>query len=84
MGKINNSQDGKIHDATEISKCHSAGHNNSPKIAIPVLTPDRLKKNQNGRQLKENGEEMFTLTAQDKHGVGTNVIGGLETETRKK
>ena len=35
----------------------------------PVLTPDRLKKRQNGRRMKEDGEEMFTLTAQDKHGI---------------
>ena len=34
-----------------------------------VLTPDRKEKRQNGRRLKEEGEEMFTLTAQDKHGV---------------
>jgi len=39
--------------------------------AIPVLTPDRLKKRQNGRRFKEDGEEMFTITAQDKHGVFT-------------
>ncbi len=38
-------------------------------VAIPVLTPDRVKKRQNGRRFKENGEPMFTLTAQDKHGV---------------
>jgi DNA (cytosine-5)-methyltransferase 1 len=40
-----------------------------PKIAIPVLTPDRAEKRQNGRRFKENGEPMFTLTAQDRHGV---------------
>jgi len=39
--------------------------------AIPVLTPDRLEKRQNGRRFKEDGEEMFTITAQDKHGVFT-------------
>jgi DNA (cytosine-5)-methyltransferase 1 len=38
-------------------------------VAIPVLTPDRLTKRQNGRRLKEDGEEMFTLTSQDRHGV---------------
>ncbi|EAD2972674.1 DNA (cytosine-5-)-methyltransferase [Listeria monocytogenes] len=36
---------------------------------MPVLTPDRIIKRQNGRSFKCNGEEMFTLTAQDKHGV---------------
>jgi DNA (cytosine-5)-methyltransferase 1 len=35
----------------------------------PVLTPEREKKRQNGRRMKEDGEEMFTLTAQDKHGI---------------
>lgn len=37
--------------------------------AIPVLTPDRLEKRQNGRRFKENGEPSFTLTSQDKHGI---------------
>src|SRR5690606_27493036 len=37
--------------------------------AIPVLTPDRAEKRQNGRRFKEPGEPMFTLTAQDRHGV---------------
>ena len=40
-----------------------------PKIAIPILTPDRLEKRQNGRRFKEDGEPMFTITAQDRHGV---------------
>jgi DNA (cytosine-5)-methyltransferase 1 len=35
----------------------------------PVLTPDRLEKHQNGHRFKEDDEESFTLTAQDKHGV---------------
>ena len=39
------------------------------KIAIPVLTPNRVEKRQNGRRFKTNGEPMFTLTAQDQHGV---------------
>lgn len=39
------------------------------QIAIPVLTPDRTEKRQNGRRFKEDGEEMFTLTAQDRHGI---------------
>lgn len=38
-------------------------------VAIPVLTPDRENKRQNGRRCKENGEPMFTLTGQDRHGV---------------
>lgn len=42
-------------------------------IAIPVLTPDRAEKRQNGRRFKEDGEPMFTLTGQDRHGVGITV-----------
>ena len=34
-----------------------------------MLTPDRLEKRQNGRRFKEPGEAMFTLTAQDIHGI---------------
>lgn len=45
------------------------GGNREPKIAIPVLTPDRAEKRQNGRRFKEDGEPMFTITAQDRHGV---------------
>ena len=44
-------------------------HGNDPKVAVPVLTPDRVKKRQNGRRFKNNGEPMFTLTGQDRHGV---------------
>ena len=36
---------------------------------IPVLTPDRAKKRQNGRRFKKDGEPAFTITAVDKHGV---------------
>ena len=39
------------------------------QVAIPVLTPERVNKRQNGRRFKEDGEPMFTLTAQDKHGI---------------
>ena len=39
------------------------------QVAIPVLTPDRANKRQNGRRFKTDGEPMFTLTAQDRHGV---------------
>ena len=43
---------------------------NSAVVEIhPMLTPDRLEKRQNGRRMKEDGEPMFTLTSQDRHGV---------------
>lgn len=35
----------------------------------PVLTPERIEKRQNGRRFKEDGEESFTLTSIDRHGV---------------
>lgn len=55
------------------------GGGREPKIAIPVLTPDRIYKRQNGRRFKENGEPSFTLTAQDRHGimVGRHLIRKL-------
>ena len=44
-------------------------------VAIPVLTPDIGKKNQNGRRLKEDGDPSFTLTAKAPQGVA--VLGGF-------
>ena len=38
----------------------------------PILTPERSKKRQNGRRIKNDGEPAHTLTAQDRHGI---VIG---------
>ena len=42
-------------------------------IAIPVLTPDRAEKRQNGRRFKEDEEPMFTLTGQDRNGIAIEV-----------
>lgn len=44
-----------------------------PRVAIPVITPDRATKRQNGRRFKDNGDPSFTLTAQDRHGVAVGV-----------
>lgn len=41
----------------KLEKCH------------PCMTPDRLNKQQNGRRAKEDEAPMFTLTAQNQHGV---------------
>ena len=38
-------------------------------VCIPCITPDRVEKRQNGRRFKEDGELMFTLTSQDRHGI---------------
>lgn len=42
-------------------------------VAIPVLTPDRAEKRQNGRGFKEDGEPMSTLTGRDRHGIAIEV-----------
>lgn len=39
-------------------------------------------KRQNGRRFKEDGEEAFTLTAQDRHGVAIEVTGYNATAKR--
>lgn len=39
------------------------------KHIFPCLTPDRTEKRQNGPRFRKEDEEMFTLTAQDIHGV---------------
>ena len=56
-------------DSLAPTLCSTTTQKDPLKIAIPVLTPDRPEKKQNGRRFKENGETMFTLTAQDKHGI---------------
>lgn len=76
IAKVSKSQDGKVFDSSGISQCLSAGHNNTPKIAIPVLTPDSATKRQNGRRCKESGEPMFTLTGHDRHGVLISLADG--------
>lgn len=59
-----------IHDIDGISPTIAArDYKGAKQIAIPVLTPDRLNKRQNGRRFKEDGEPMFTLTSQDRHGI---------------
>lgn len=69
-----NPQRGRIYSTEGISPCLNtcSGGGLEPKIAMPVVTPDREKKRQNGRRIKNNNEEMFTLTAQDRHGVAIN------------
>ena len=60
---------GNIYDPTGLSPTLTTNKGEGNKIAIPVLTPDRVEKHQNGRRFKDNGEPMFTLTSQDRHGV---------------
>ena len=81
-------QDAKI---TENARCLQARYNkgyshrkgeNSGVLVSPVLTPDRAEKRQNGRRMKEPGEPMFTITAQDRHGVA--VLRPVRTEYGKE
>ena len=64
---------GKVLGIDGITKCHSAGHNNNPKIAIPVLTPDRAEKRQNGRRFKEDGIANTLSTVQKDNQLAVKV-----------
>ena len=70
---VGGSQGNRVYDPNGLSvTLSSQGGGQGAKnglYAVPVLTPDREKKRQNGRRFKENGEPMFTLTSQDRHGV---------------
>lgn len=72
---------GNVYDSQAASPALTTNKGEGSKVAIPVLTPDRVNKRQNGRRFKEDGEPMFTLTAQDRHGVGVEIgriIGGMQ------
>lgn len=66
---------GNCYSADGVNPTLTTNKGEGNKIAIPVLTPDRAVKRQNGRRFKEDGEESFTLTAQDRHGVAIEVTG---------
>lgn len=51
--------------STTLNTARGGGH----IPCVPVLTPDRLNKRQNGRRFKEDGEPSFTLNTQDRHGI---------------
>lgn len=71
-----NPNQGRVYDTTGLAPCLNKmeGGGREPLITEPCacLTPDRLKKRQNGRRFKEPGEPMFTLTKQDIHGIAQN------------
>ena len=72
IGNINpsgNGMNGEVYQADGLAPTLTTNKGEGQKIAIPVLTPDRTDKRQNGRRFKSDGEPMFTLTAQDKHGI---------------
>lgn len=66
---LENGMNGNILDSMNLCQTLTTNKGEGIKIAIPVLAPDRGRKSQNGRRVKENNEPMFTLTAQDKHGI---------------
>lgn len=53
----------------EIAATITTNKGEGQKIVQPCITPDRVNKRQNGRRFKEDGDPMFTLTGQDRHGV---------------
>lgn len=66
-------QQERVYDVNGQMTALSSQLNGRHNVAIPVLTPDRAEKRQNGRRFKENGDPMFTLTAQDRHGVAIGI-----------
>ena len=72
IGNVNpsgNGMNGEVYQANGLAPTLTTNKGEGQKIAIPVLTPDRAEKRQNGRRFKTDGEPMFTLTAQDRHGI---------------
>lgn len=75
IGTWRTHNDGKGFRQTEDNSCPTIparareDGSGQPVICVPVLTPDRAEKRQNGRRFKNDGEEMFTITTQDRHGI---------------
>ena len=74
--------DGQIIKEIDTAHCLSAlgpskegihTHQEMNRVVMPVITPDRENKRQNGRRFKDDGEPAFTLTSQDIHGVAIEV-----------
>ncbi|WP_223138272.1 DNA (cytosine-5-)-methyltransferase [Enterococcus faecalis] len=84
VGNVNPSakgMNGNVYSSEAVSPTITCNHGEGSKIAIPILAPNKKKVRQNGRRCKENDEEMFTLTAQDRHGiiVEGNLDGGYRS-----
>ena len=81
-GKDNFNYNSRVYSAEGLARTiMGEGGNNANKTglyAVPVLTPDRAKKRQNGRRFKEPGEPMLALTAQDRHGVLVSQRTGIK------
>ena len=61
--------DEKYYLSEEKTKKLTLDQNIGETLSAPVLAPDRINKSQNGRRFKNDGEPMFTLTTQDRHGI---------------
>lgn len=79
-----NGMNGVVYDACAVGPTLTTNKGEGNKIAVPVLTPDRAEKRQNGRRFKDDGEPMFTLTGQDKHGVGIGVLRAVRSDFGKE
>jgi DNA (cytosine-5)-methyltransferase 1 len=62
---------GRIYDTDGLARTLRAnsGGMGSKTGLYAVMNPGYENKEQNGRRIKDEGDEMFTLTAQDRHGV---------------
>jgi len=71
MGNVNPSGrgiNGNVYSSEGLSPTVNTNKGEGAKIVVPVITPDRLKKRQNGRRFKEDGDPAFTLNTQERHG----------------
>ncbi|EAC3748323.1 DNA (cytosine-5-)-methyltransferase [Listeria monocytogenes] len=76
INRINN------HSQVLFSKSEEAFSFVQKTTCIPILSPEREEKRQNGRRFKTQGEPAFTITAQDRHGI--IVSGELEGKGREQ
>lgn len=81
-------KDKEISNSIKVGGRGSLDRHQWDSTCVPYITPDRINKRQNGRRFKTDGEPMFTLTAQDRHGVLVNEpkrLGGLyDTEKSRR
>ena len=76
-GRGNGNYDTRVKEGFGQVGTGTGGNTKNEKTVVketiqPILTPERSKKRQNGRRIKNDGEPAHTLTAQDRHGI---VIG---------
>lgn len=75
---------GVVYDGCGLAPALTTNKGEGNKVTIPVLTPDRVEKRQNGRRFKDDGEPMFTLTGQDRRGVGVGVLRTVRSDYGKE